>query len=57
MKNKMCQACSKKLSSNKPFKSYLSWEERNIENNFLEELVKRLPNDKAESNNNRMVYG
>ena len=56
MPNKIFQAWSKKNSYKKPYKRHPSPEERNTKNIFIEELVKRVLNNIATSNNYMMVY-
>ena len=57
MTNKRRQVWSKKHSSNKPYKRALLREKSNTENTFLEGFVKRVLNNKAESNTNNILYG
>ena len=57
MPKKRRQARHKKTSSKKPYKRYLSQEERNTKINFLEGLVKTALNSKAAIIHNKMAYG
>ena len=57
MPKKRRQARHNKTSPKKPYKRYLSQEERNTKINFLEGLVNRTLNDKVAIIHNKIAYG